>query len=250
MGSSVTEHRRGAVRPWMVAVALAVLVLAGTALPAHAAVPSRIRFVAHAAATSRQNRVTSLTAGFGAPSRAGSLLVLAIANGTGCDNGVGTVSDNGGNLWQRASGVCLPDAFPNLEVWYAAGAASATSVTASWTLAAHSMMDVYEFAGIVSSAPLDVVSTNSGHGDTFGSSSPAVPGAGNELAVGALSGDVIQPITVTSAGFHNVPQLSAGSALTLRSGAKGLSSIASVAYEGTWSSPMDWVGIVAIFRGA
>jgi hypothetical protein len=176
--------------------------------------------------------------------------VLVIADGTGCDNRVDTVSDDGGNLWQRASRVCLPDAFPNLEVWYAAGAAPVTSVTASWTLAAHAMMDAYDFAGIVSSAPLDVVRTNRGHGDTFGSSGPALPGAGNELAVGALAGDVIQPITLTSAGFHNVPQLSAGGALTLRSGARGVPSITTVAYAGTWPSPMDWVGIVALFRGS
>ncbi len=233
-------------------VVLVAAVAAGVrAVPAEATAsrPDVIRFRQLAAATSGRPEVTSLTGRFGFSTHTGALLVMAIANGTSCSNPIATVTDSGGNTWQRASSVCLSDAFPNLEVWFVPNAAPARTVTASWTQQAHAMMDLYEFTGAAAS-PLDGASTAGGHGDLFGTSSPATPSAPGELAVGALCGDVIQPITVTTAAFHNAPQLAAGSALTLRSGAASLTSVAPISYDGTWSAPMDWVGLIALFKAA
>src|SRR5205823_4741327 len=138
--------------------------------------------------------------------------------GTSCSDPIGSVTDSGGNAWRRDSGVCLPDAFPDLEVWFAPNAAAAMAVTASWTQQAHAMMDLYEFTGAAAS-PLDGVSTGAGHGGTSGGSSPATPTVAGDVAVGAVCGDLIQAITAAPAPFHNAPQLAAGSALTMRSGA-------------------------------
>src|SRR5439155_8704222 len=101
-----------------------------------------------------------------------------------CSDPIAAVTDSGGNTWQRAASVCLPDAFPDLEVWFTPNALPSRNVFASWTQPAHATMDTYAFAG-QAVPPLDLVATASGHGDLRGGSSLVIPTRKNELAVGA-----------------------------------------------------------------
>src|SRR5262249_42558501 len=137
--------------------------------------------------------------------------------------------------------------FPNLELWFTPNALPARNVLASWTQSAHATMDIYSFVG-QDIPPLDGVATASGHAELLGSSSVVLPTVKSELAIGAIAADVIQSIKISSQRFHNVSQLAAGGALTMRSGADNQVPLAGESYDGGWRAPMDWVALIVLFK--
>jgi hypothetical protein len=209
-----------------------------------------IRLQDYAASSSGSAEVTSLGARFRFNTGSGFLLVAVVATGTSCSDPIASVTDSGGNTWQRAASVCLPDAFPNLEVWYTPDAIPlpARNVFASWTQPAHATMDIYAFVGQDNPPALGRVATALGHGELRGGSGVVVPTFKNELAVGAIAGDAVQTIKISASRFHNLGQLAAGGALTMRSGADNQVPPAGESYDGGWRAPMDWVALIVLFK--
>ena len=192
---------------------------------------------------------TSLTATFANASAAGHLLVLSASVYTGSTNHLLSVTDSAGNVWQKINAWSTPSHNSDGEMWYAANAAPATTVTVHLSLAATVAMEVHEFAGIAALNPLDV-STGASNTSTSANSGTLTPAASGELLVGFVGGHAsTQAMTVTPAGYTVQPQLiSTGSKTTVITGYQVLASASSVSFGAGFTASMYWAAGVAAFR--
>ena len=192
---------------------------------------------------------TSLTATFANPSAAGHLLVLSASVYTGSTNHLQSVTDSAGNVWQKINAWSTASHNSDGEMWYAANAAPATTVTVHLSLAATVAMEVHEFAGIAALNPLDV-STGASNTSTSANSGTLTPAASGELLVGFVGGHAsTQAMTVTPAGYTVQPQLiSTGSITTVITGYQVLAPASSVSFGAGFTASMYWAAGVAAFR--
>jgi hypothetical protein len=212
--------------------------------------PGQIRTAQTAQATTGAGVDSSITATFASPTAKHHLLVLvAVSDGSVFDS-ISSVSDTAGNTWHNVLQTGFFDpGHMETEIWYAANAAPVASVTASWApFSGHLITKVYDFTGADRVSPPDGFSTGSqALSATSCTSTPVNPSGPNDVAVGMLVGDVHQPITVTSSGFKNAKQLSAGGPLVLRSGVAFLTTTDPVSYAGSSTNQMGWSCFVAAF---
>jgi hypothetical protein len=194
---------------------------------------------------------TSATVTFAAPTTAGSLLVLSAGLYTGLTKPITAVTD-GKNTWTKIGAFAVSGKNSDGEIWYAANAAPVTSVTVT-TGAAAVALQVQEFSGVATAAPLDVSigTSNTGTSASSGSVTPVGP---HDLVVGFIAGHAnTQPVTVTATGFTNQPQQTSGSGSSIASVVSGyqvLSAASPQAYTGTFASSMNWAAAVVCFKAA
>jgi hypothetical protein len=194
---------------------------------------------------------TSLTATFANPTTAGSLLVMSASVYTGATNHLTSVTDSAGNIWTRIGSYFVAGHNSDGELWYAAGAAPATTVTVRTASAASVVFQVQEFAGIAATNPLDT-SAGASNTSVAPSSGLLTPIGSHDLIVGLLAGHGnSQAMTVTTPGYTVQPQqITTGTVVTLRTGYQVLSSTSTVDFSGSFSTPMYWAAGVAAFKAA
>jgi Calcineurin-like phosphoesterase/Purple acid Phosphatase, N-terminal domain len=149
---------------------------------------------------------TTLTATLSTPTVTGDLLVLTASVYAGATNQIASVTDSAGNAWTKIGSYYTSGHFSDGELWYSAGARSATSVTVAVASAAVMAVEVQEFAGVASTNPLDGVS---GASNTGASADSGVlqPSSATDLVVGFVAGHAsTQQINVTAGGFTAQPQ--------------------------------------------
>jgi hypothetical protein len=193
---------------------------------------------------------TSLTVTMPVATTAGDLLVLSASVYAGATNNLLSVTDSAGNLWKKVGAWNIASHNSDGEMWYAANALAATSVTVHLNLAATVAFDVQEFAGIGTTSPLDV-STGASTTSTTASSGALLTSAG-ELVVGLVAGHAnTQSMSVTPAGYVVQPQqTSTGTVATLETGYQVVSAASSVSFGATFPAAMYWSAGVAAFRPA
>src|SRR5206468_1742510 len=126
-------------------IGLTLTVTGGTSTP---------RLVQTAGATETSSS-TTLTATLPAASGAGDLLVLSASVYTGTTNHLTSITDSAGNVWTKVNAWSTASHNPDGELWYAANAAAATTVTAHAATAATIALSVQEFSGIAATNALD-----------------------------------------------------------------------------------------------
>src|SRR3989441_4218599 len=137
---------------------------------------------------------------------AGHLLVLSASVYSGATNQITRVTDTANNAWVKIGSFYTAGHYSDGEMWYAANANPATSVTVTLATATVVAMEVQEFSSVATSNPLDVKAGASNTG-TSAPSGPVTPTAPNDLAVGFIAGHgSTQAITITSASYGAQPQ--------------------------------------------
>jgi hypothetical protein len=195
---------------------------------------------------------TSLTARFSAPTVAGDLLVLSAGEYTGTTNRITSVTDSAGRSWVRIGTYAVSGHNSDGEMWYAANAASVTSVTARTKSSAVVALSVQEFSGVMTSGPLDVVTGTSASSNSA-SSGPVTPTAPGDLAVGFVAGHASkQAISVTAPGYATQPQRTSAAShvASVITGYRTVSTVSPQSFTGTVSTAMYWAAGVAMFRPA
>jgi hypothetical protein len=209
--------------------------------PATGAVPTLVQ-----AGTSTSTSVT-----LNQRSTAGDLLVLAASVYTGATNNITKVTDDAGNTWAKIGSYSVSGHNSDGELWYAANAKPASTITVNLATIVNTAVEVQEFSGIATTAPLDTSAGTSNTGTTA-SSGPLTPQAGNELLVGFVAGHAnSQAMAPTAPGFTDLQQVTTGaSVVSLVSGYKLLGTATATSYSATFPSAMYWAGGVAAFRSA
>ena len=136
------------------------------------------------------------------------------------------------------------------ELWYAANAKPATSVTVHTASATTVAVSVAEFSGVATSGALDssVGASNTGTSAASGSVSPTTSG---ELAVGFVAGHGnAEAVTPNASGYVSEPQeTSTGTNVaSVVAGYKVLSAAGSTAYSAAFGAAMYWAAGVAVFK--
>ena len=173
---------------------------------------------------------------------------------TGTSNQIASVTDPSGNSWARIAAVSSPGHNSDGEMWYAANARAATSVTIHTTGAAVVAFEVQEFSGISTTSPLDV-STGTSSSSTGAGSGSVTPTASGDLTVGFVAGHSSpQAISATGPGYTVQAQQtsSSGSAMaSVVTGYQVLTSTSATAFTASFPSAMYWAaGIVCFKAGA
>ncbi len=194
---------------------------------------------------------TSLTATLPAPSTSGDLLVLSASVYTGATNHLTSVTDSAGNIWQKVNAWSTASHNSDGELWYAANATAATTVTAHVGAAASIAFEVQEFSGIATSNPLDLSAGASTTGTTA-NSGPLTPSAAGELLIGFVAGHAsAQAMTVTPAGYTTQPQqTSTGNVATVLTGYQVLSPAGPASFGASFPAAMYWASGLAAFKAA
>ena len=183
-----------------------------------------------------------------APSTPGDLLVLSAGVYTGLSKPITAVTD-GKNTWKKVGAYAVSGQNSDGEMWYAANAASVTSITVT-TSASTVALEAQEFAGVAQTAPLDG-SNGAVASSTSASSGSASPTGANDLAVGFIAGHgSSQPIGVTSAGYTTQPQVTTTSPSTVSvvSGYQTLGSTSAQSFAGNFPDGMYWSAGIALFK--
>jgi hypothetical protein len=207
-----------------------------------------------AAGVTENSASASLSGAFSAPTSAGHLLVLSASVYTGVSNPITAVTDSGGNTWTRIGAFAQASHYSDGEMWYVANANSVTSIAVQTASPAIASLEIHEFSGVATTAPLDVSTGTSNISASPGSGS-VTPTAGNELIVGFVAGhSYAQAITVTAPGYTaQAQQTSNGGGMSvagLVTGYQVLSSASAQSFTGSFASPMYWAaGIVAFKAG-
>ena len=185
---------------------------------------------------------STTTVSLPAPSTPGDLLVLSAGVYTGLSRPIAAVTD-GRNTWTKVGAYAVSGQNSDGEMWYAANAASVTSITVT-TSASTVGLEVQEFAGVAQTAPLDgsngAVATS-----TSASSGSASPTGANDLAVGFIAGHgSSQPIGVTSVGYTTQSQVTSTSPSTVSvaSGYQTLGSTSAQSFAGNFPNRDVLVG--------
>ncbi len=183
-----------------------------------------------------------------APSKAGDLLVLNAGLWTGTSEPITAVSD-GKNTWTKVRATAVSGQDSDGEIWYAADAASVSSVTIT-TKASADALSLQEYSGVATSSPLD--GSNGSAGDSSSASSGSVtPTASNDLAVGYIAGHgSSEAISITSPGFTSLAQQNTTSPdlVTVKSGYRDLTSTAAQSLTGSYSASQYWSAGIALFK--
>ena len=196
----------------------------------------------------------SLTGALSTPTSAGHLLVLSASVYTGVSNPITAVTDSGGNTWTRIGRFAVAGHYSDGEMWYVANAGSVTSVTVQTANPAIASLEVQEFSGVATIAPLDVSTGTSGISAAPGSGL-VTPTAANDLVVGFIAGHSHdEAVTVAAPGYTvQAQQTSNGGGLAIASlvtGYQVLSSASPQSFTGNIAAPMYWAaGIVAFKAG-
>jgi hypothetical protein len=198
------------------------------------------------AAGSPTNTVTLAT-----PSRAGDLLVLFAGVYSGATNQITAVTDSAGNAWTRIGAFATAGHFSDGEMWYSANAGSTSSVTVRTSTATNMAVEVLEFSGVATTAPLDV-STGASNTGTAASSGSVNPTATNDLVVGFVAGHANgQAISVTAPGYTTQPQQTTGASVaSVITGYQVLTAASAPTFTGSFATSMYWAAGIATFRAA
>ena len=207
-----------------------------------------------AAGASETASATSLAATFAAPTTRGDLLVLTASVYTGTTNPIQRVTDSAGNTWTKVGAYCTASHYSDGEVWYAANASPATTVTVNVSSATTVAVEVMEFTGVAAVTPVDASAGASNTG-TSAASGAATPTASTDLAVGFVAGHASsQTITVTAAGFTSLGQRTSSNSgstpASIVSGYQVLSSAAAQSFSGSYTSAMYWAAGIVLFKSA
>ncbi|HVC67441.1 MAG TPA: hypothetical protein VND44_07595, partial [Acidimicrobiales bacterium] len=191
---------------------------------------------------------TTKTVTLPAPSTSGDLLVLTAGVYTGTTQPITAVSD-GKNVWTKVGAYDVSGKNSDGEMWYAPNAASVSSVTVT-TAASTVALQVMEFSGVATTAPLDGSTGTAGTGNSA-SSGTATPLGSNDLAVGFIAGhNNTQKITVTSPGYTVPAQEAATSPkkVTVAGGYQDVGAPGPQSYAGTFGTSMPWAAGIALFK--
>ena len=194
---------------------------------------------------------TSLTTTLPAASGAGHLLVLSAGVYTGLSNPITSVSDSAGNVWTKVGAYAVSGHNFDGELWYAANARSATTVTARTSSAAVIAMSVLEFAGVATGSPVDVATGTSATSTT--PASGAVTTSPGGLAFGFVAGHAsTQAITVTATGFTALAQRTsaASTPTSVVAAYRVVPAGSAVTMTGRVTTAMYWAAGVVVFRAA
>ena len=204
-----------------------------------------------AAGAAESTASTSLTATFATSTSAGHLLVLSASVYTGTSNPIASVTDSSGNTWTRIAALSSPGHNSDGEMWYAANARAATSVTIHTAGAAVVALGVQEFSGISTASPLDASAGTSSSG-TAAASGSVKPTAAGDMAVGFLAGHSSpQAISASAPGYTVQTQQtsSSGPAITsVVTGYQVLTSTSASAFTGSFPSAVYWAAGIACFK--
>jgi hypothetical protein len=194
---------------------------------------------------------TTLTATLPAASTAGNLLVLSASVYTGTTNKLTSVTDSAGNVWQKVNAWATASHNSDGELWYAANAAAATTVTVHVSLATSIAFEVLEVAGVAISNPLDTSAGASNTG-TAASSGSITPASSGELLIGFVAGHAnAQSMTANAAGFTVQPQqTTTGTAATVVTGYQVLASPSPISFVASFPAAMYWASGIAAFKAA
>jgi hypothetical protein len=193
---------------------------------------------------------TSLGGFFPTISTAGDLLVLTASVYTGSTDHITSVTDSAGNTWKAVGGFDTSGHYSDGEIWYAANANAATTVTAHFSSATTISFEIFEFSGVATSGPLDASAGASNTG-TSASSGSATSSSANELAVSFVAGHGnSEAMTPNAAGYTTEPQRTSTGTNTASviSGYKVLPTTGSTAFSANFGSAMYWAAGVAIFK--
>ncbi len=191
---------------------------------------------------------STTTVTFPAASTPGDLLVLSAGVYTGASKPITAVSD-GKNVWTKVLAKSVSGQNSDGELWYAANAASVTSVTVT-TGATTVALRLQEFSGVATTSPLDT-SVGAAGDSTAAASGSVTPAAAGELAVGFIAGhSTTQAITVTSPGYIAQPLVatSSPSNVTVETGYQDLASTAAQSFAGSFGTTMYWADGIALFK--
>ncbi|MGC2208333.1 MAG: metallophosphoesterase [Candidatus Dormiibacterota bacterium] len=183
------------------------------------------------------------------PSTAGDLLVLTSSLYTGATHPITAVRDSAGNVWTKVGAYFISGLNSDGELWYAADAKSASTVTVT-TGATAVALQLEEFSGVATSSPLDASNGGTGR-STAATSGTAAPTASGDLAVGFIAGHATaQAISVTSPGYTTQPMQSttSPSSVTVVSGYLDLAATGSQSFSGSFGASMTWAAGVALFK--
>jgi hypothetical protein len=194
---------------------------------------------------------TTLSGTFPSQTTGGDLLVLSASEYNGATNHITSVTDTAGNKWTPIGSYDVSGHNSNGEMWYSANSSPTLTVTVHNSAAAFVSFEVQEFAGVTTTAPLDVSAGTSNTG-TAASSGTATSTVAGELAVGFVAGHGnAETVTVTSSGYTTEPQQNTtGSIATVRTGYQVLGAPAAQAFAGSFGTAMYWAAGIAIFKPA
>ncbi|MDQ1509004.1 MAG: acid phosphatase type 7 [Actinomycetota bacterium] len=198
------------------------------------------------AAGSTTNTVTLAT-----PSAAGDLLVLSAGVYSGATNQITAVTDSAGNAWTRIGAFVVAGHYSDGEMWYSANAGTTSSVTVRTSTATNMAVEVLEFSGVATTAPLEVAMGASHTGNAPGSGSVA-PAATNDLVVGFVAGHGNgEAIAVTAPGYTTQQQQTTGASVaSVVTGYRVLASASAQSFTGSFPTSMYWAAGIATFRAA
>ena len=205
-----------------------------------------------AAGATETTGTTTLTARFAAPTTAGDLLVLAASLSTGTTNRITSVTDSAGRSWARIGTYASSGHSSDGEMWYSAGAASVTTVTAHTKTAVSIALSVQELSGVATAGPLDAAAGTSATGTSAssGTVTPTVPG---DLAIGFVAGHTTQAMTVTSAGYDAQPQRTSAvpsHAASVTTAMRVVSTVTPQTFTAGFTKSMYWAAGIALFKPA
>ncbi len=193
---------------------------------------------------------TSLSGSFSSATKAGDLLVLSASVYTGATNHLTSITDSANNTWTRAGATDVSGHNSDGELWYAANASSATTVTAHVAAATSIAFRVQEFSGVATTGSLDTVvgTSNTGTSATSGVTTTLA----NELVVGLVAGhNNTEPVIVTSPGYTNLAQENTtGTIATVITGYQVVAAPGPQSYAGAFATAMYWAAGVAVFKPA
>jgi hypothetical protein len=112
-------------------------------------------------------------------------------------------------------------------------------------------VEVLEFSGLATTAPLDASAgaANAGSAPSSGSVNPSAP---SELVVGFIAGHGNgQAITVTAPGYTTQPQQTTGASVaSVITGYQVLTAAGTQTFTGSFANSMYWAAGIATFKAA
>jgi hypothetical protein len=160
-----------------------------------------------------------------------------------------SASDGVGNTYIPLSGPLNAGPNSRFQAWYAknivGGVPLRVTITYSGTTASFSLIDVAEYSGLDTSAPLDVVATATGSGTSMDTGFTSATSATNETIIG-LFGNSFNATPYTAGAGFTFEQLDATSFLEDRT----VTATGSYNATGTSASPNGWAGYVIGLKNA
>jgi hypothetical protein len=206
-----------------------------------------------AAGASETSNATSLTDTFSTSTTAGHLLVLSASVYAGATNPIRSITDSGGNTWNRIGAFTVPGHNSDGEMWYSANAKPLTAVTVQVAKPTILALEVQEFSGVSTTSPLDGSGGNANIGTTP-TSGPVTPTVVGDLVVGFVTGHAsAQAMTVSALGYSAQAQQTSGPAVglnvaTVVTGYQVLTSASTSTFTASFSQPMYWAAGIACFK--